>query len=232
MSARRQGAPRADASRRALAALRAGQGADLLMVDYDARHRRLIAATRPSASACRWSPAASAPMPPRAVARHPRRRQGIHPAAAGRRADRRACWPRSPTTTARWSCATRAWRACSRLADQWRPSDASILITGESGTGKEVMARYVHQQAGARRRPVHLGQLRRHPREPAGKRAVRPREGRLHRRRRPPHRQVRGSQRRHAAARRDQRDGRRACRPSCCAPCRSARSTASAARSR
>src|ERR1700674_1537172 len=31
-----------------------------------------------------------------------------------------------------------------KLAQQMAPSDASILITGESGTGKEVVARYVH----------------------------------------------------------------------------------------
>src|ERR1700676_1593584 len=31
-----------------------------------------------------------------------------------------------------------------KLAQQIAPSDASILITGESGTGKEVVARYVH----------------------------------------------------------------------------------------
>ena len=37
------------------------------------------------------------------------------------------------------------------LADQVAPSEASILITGESGVGKEVMARYVHQQVAPRR---------------------------------------------------------------------------------
>jgi len=31
-----------------------------------------------------------------------------------------------------------------RLADQVAPSEASVLITGESGTGKEVMAKYLH----------------------------------------------------------------------------------------
>jgi DNA-binding NtrC family response regulator len=34
-----------------------------------------------------------------------------------------------------------------RLADQVAPSEASVLITGESGTGKEVMARYVHSKS-------------------------------------------------------------------------------------
>ena len=34
-----------------------------------------------------------------------------------------------------------------KLADQIAKSDASILITGESGTGKEVMARYLHEKS-------------------------------------------------------------------------------------
>ena len=33
------------------------------------------------------------------------------------------------------------------LADQIAPSDASVLITGESGTGKEVMAKYLHSKS-------------------------------------------------------------------------------------
>jgi DNA-binding NtrC family response regulator len=37
-----------------------------------------------------------------------------------------------------------AMREVLKLADQIAPSDASVLIAGESGTGKEVMARYLH----------------------------------------------------------------------------------------
>jgi len=33
------------------------------------------------------------------------------------------------------------------MADQIAPSDASIMITGESGTGKEVIARYIHKKS-------------------------------------------------------------------------------------
>ncbi len=37
-----------------------------------------------------------------------------------------------------------AMKAVIALADQIAPSEASILITGESGTGKELMARHIH----------------------------------------------------------------------------------------
>ncbi|MEQ9642711.1 MAG: sigma-54 dependent transcriptional regulator [Alphaproteobacteria bacterium] len=46
-----------------------------------------------------------------------------------------------------------AMQAVTRLADQVAPSEASILITGESGTGKEVMARYVHRRSNRAEKP-------------------------------------------------------------------------------
>jgi DNA-binding NtrC family response regulator len=40
-----------------------------------------------------------------------------------------------------------------KLAQQIAPSDASVLVTGESGTGKEVLARYVHARSNRSRAP-------------------------------------------------------------------------------
>ncbi len=40
-----------------------------------------------------------------------------------------------------------AMKSVLRLADQIAPANASVLITGESGTGKEVLARYLHSRS-------------------------------------------------------------------------------------
>ncbi|MCK7504212.1 MAG: sigma-54 factor interaction domain-containing protein [Desulfobacterales bacterium] len=66
------------------------------------------------------------------------------------------------------------------------PSEATVLITGESGTGKELIAGAIHFNSPRRDGPFVQPELRRHHRDPAGIRAVRPRKGGLHRRRAPP----------------------------------------------
>src|SRR5277367_4599696 len=127
-------------------ALRAGQGADLLMVDYELDIAALIAANEAerirvpvvacgvgsdpakAAAAIRAGAKEFIPLPPDA--------ELIAAVLAAISEDDRPMIARDPSMQAVMS-----------LADQIAPSDASILITGESGVGKEVMARYVHQKS-------------------------------------------------------------------------------------
>ena len=69
-----------------------------------------------------------------------------------------------------------------RLVDRVAPTDSTVLIRGRSGVGKEMVANAIHRQQPARAPAVRGGGLRRAAREPAAERAVRAREGRLHRR--------------------------------------------------
>ena len=133
-------------------ALRAGQGADLLMVDYDLDIAALIAANeaerirvpvvacgvgadpKRAGDAIRAGAKEFIPLPPDADL--------IAAVLAAVSDDNRPLVARDP-----------AMQAVLSLADQVAASDASILITGESGVGKEVMARYVHQKSRRSQRP-------------------------------------------------------------------------------
>src|SRR5580698_10061446 len=124
-------------------ALRAGQGADLLMVDYDLDIAGLIAANeaerirvpvvacgvgadpKRAADAIRAGAKEFIPLPPDA--------ELIAAVLAAVSDDDRPMIARDP-----------AMQSVIALADQVAASEASILITGESGVGKEVMARHLH----------------------------------------------------------------------------------------
>jgi DNA-binding NtrC family response regulator len=127
-------------------ALRAGQGADLLMVDYDLDIAALIAANEAerirvpvvacgvgadpgkAASAIRAGAKEFIPLPPEA--------ELIAAVLAAVSDDDRPMIARDPVM-----------EQVIALADQVAPSEASILITGESGVGKEVMARHLHKKS-------------------------------------------------------------------------------------
>jgi two-component system response regulator FlrC len=127
-------------------ALRSGQGADLLMVDYDLDIAGLIAANederirvpvvacgiaadpKRAADAIRAGAKEFIPLPPEA--------ELIAAVLSAVSDDNRPMVVRDPSM-----------QQVISLADQVAPSDASILITGESGVGKEVIARYVHQKS-------------------------------------------------------------------------------------
>jgi DNA-binding NtrC family response regulator len=133
-------------------ALRAGQGADLLMVDYDLDIAALIAANEVerirvplvacgiaadparAAAAIRAGAKEFIPLPPEATL--------IAAVLAAVSDDNRPMVVRDPNM-----------QLVVDLADQVAASDASILITGESGVGKEVVARYVHQKSRRANRP-------------------------------------------------------------------------------
>src|SRR5579871_5420660 len=133
-------------------ALRAGQGADLLMVDYELDIRGLIAANeaerirvpvvacgvgadaKKAADAIRAGAKEFIPLPPETDL--------IAAVLAAVSDDHRPMVARDPVM-----------QDLIKLADQVAPSEASILITGESGVGKEVMARYVHGKSRRAQRP-------------------------------------------------------------------------------
>ena len=132
--------------------LRRGQGADLLMVDYNLDIAGLIAANdaerifvpvvacgvdndaEKAAAAIRAGAKEFIPLPPEADL--------IAAVLSAVADDDRPMISADPSM-----------QAVVKLADQVARSEASILITGESGVGKEVMARYLHVNSKRADRP-------------------------------------------------------------------------------
>ena len=82
------------------------------------------------------------------------------------------------------------------------PSNATVLILGETGTGEELSRPRGSSHEPPARSPLHQVELCCHSYRAAGERAVRPREGRVYRRRQPKGRTYGIGKRRHIISRR------------------------------
>jgi len=142
----------ADGAAQALAVLRSGRGADLMMVDVAVDIRDLVARldaerihvpivacgvtndARAAVNAIHAGAKEYIPLPP-----DPELIAAVLAAVAD---DAREMIYRDE-----------AMAAVVKLATQIAGSEASVLITGESGTGKEVLARYVHARSQRAKKP-------------------------------------------------------------------------------
>jgi two-component system response regulator FlrC len=137
----------------ALAVLRSGRGADLLMVDVAVDIRKLVMAleaehihapivacgtatdARAAVAAIQAGAKEYIPLPPDA--------ELIAAVLAAVTDDRRDLIYRDESMA-----------RVVKLAQQVATSDASVLITGDSGTGKEVLARFVHARSNRAKKPL------------------------------------------------------------------------------
>ena len=142
----------ADTTEQALAVLRAGRGADLMMVDVALDIRDLVAKlegerihvpvvacgvtndARAAVNAIHAGAKEYIPLPP-----DPDLIAAVLAAVA------------DDTRELIWR--DEAMSAVVKLARQIAGSDASVLITGESGTGKEVLARFLHSRSARAKKP-------------------------------------------------------------------------------
>ena len=97
-----------------------------------------------------------------------------------------------------------------KLAQQIAGSDASVMVTGESGTGKEVLARYVHTRSHRAKKPFISINCAAIPEHLLESELFGHEKGAFTGADRPADRKIRGSHRRHPAARRNLRNGRAA----------------------
>jgi two-component system, response regulator FlrC len=137
----------------ALAVLRAGRGADLLMVDVAVAIRDLV----------RGLEAEHIHVPIVACGTATDARAAVAAIQAG--AKEYIPLPPDPELIAAVLAAVaddtreliyrdEAMARVVKLAQQVAPSEASLLITGDSGTGKEVLARYVHARSHRAKKPL------------------------------------------------------------------------------